>query len=94
MNVDPDKFTHLRKRSSLKQHHLFPEGMSYEEFIQHKNKKLQWDSKVESVEVVTDSEVAMSEGVSNHLYNNNLKKVVHVNKNESHVKNVSLYNLS
>ena len=35
-----------RKRSSLKQN-LFPEGVSYEEYInQHKTKKLQWDSKV------------------------------------------------
>lgn len=45
--MDANKLISQRKRSSLKQKHLFPENMSYEEFMNtQKQKKLQWDSKV------------------------------------------------
>jgi hypothetical protein len=55
MNIDPSKFTTLRKRSSMKPN-LFPDGMTYEEYIQSKNKKLQWDTKAEEFEVVPSAE--------------------------------------
>ncbi len=51
MSIDPNKFSGQRKRSSLK-HNLFPEGVSYEEYLAQKNKKLQWDTKAEEIEVV------------------------------------------
>lgn len=51
LNIDPNKYANQRKRSSLKKH-LFPEGMSYDEYMSQKNKKLQWDNKVEEIEIV------------------------------------------
>jgi hypothetical protein len=49
MNVDPNKIAHLRKRSSLKQKNLFSEGLSVEDFLKMKEKKIQFDNKVEAV---------------------------------------------
>jgi hypothetical protein len=47
INVDFDKVAAVRKRSSLKQACLFPEGMSYQDYMLQKSKKLQWDTQVE-----------------------------------------------
>ena len=56
LNIDPNKFTNQRKRSSLRHTDLFPNGMSFEEYMASKNKKLQWDNQVEQIEVVKDTE--------------------------------------
>ena len=56
MNVDPNKIAHLRKRSSLKQSHLFGEGMTLEEFVRMKEKKIQFDTKVDAVSVTEGGE--------------------------------------
>jgi hypothetical protein len=67
MNIDPNKYANQRKRSSLKQN-LFPEGMNYEEYMAQKNKKLQWDTKAEEIEIVPNSDGTVNqenkEGVS------------------------------
>lgn len=47
INVDPNKVAEVRKRSSLKQKSLFPEGMSYEDYMLQKSKTLKWDAQVE-----------------------------------------------
>ena len=47
INVDPNKVAEVRKRSSLKQKTLFPDGMSYEDYMLQKSKKLKWDAQVE-----------------------------------------------
>lgn len=52
LNIDPNKYANQRKRSSLKKS-LFPEGMTYEEYMAQKNKKLQWDNKVEEIAIIT-----------------------------------------
>lgn len=41
--IDPNKVTQQRKRSSLKNKHLFPDNISYEDWLQqHKQKKIQF----------------------------------------------------
>ncbi len=54
MNVDPNKIAHLRKRSSLKQKDIFSGGLTVEDFLKMKEKKIQFDNKVEAV-VVNES---------------------------------------
>ena len=66
--MDPNKYVNQRKRSSLKQS-LFPEGMSYEEYMAQKNKKLQWDTKAEEIEIADPNAEGENEG-------NNQEKVV------------------
>ena len=60
MNIDPNKFANQRK-SSLRTKGLFPEGMSYEEFLAQKAKKLQWDTQVEQIEIVKDPNATTNE---------------------------------
>ncbi len=60
MNIDPQKFAKQRK-SSLKVKTLIPEGMSLEEFLAHKAKKLQWDTQVEKIEIVKDPNATANE---------------------------------
>jgi len=48
INVDFDKVAAVRKRSSLKQASLFPEGMSYQDYMMQKSKTLKWDAQVEA----------------------------------------------
>ena len=72
MNVDPNKIAHLRKRSSLKQSHLFGEGMTLEDFVKMKERKLQFDSKVEAVTVSESGD--NTEVSSLFLHNNSLFK--------------------
>ncbi len=56
MNIDQHNMVaQSRKRSSLKHNNIFPEGMSYEEFMASKQKKLQWDNKAEEIEKVDDA---------------------------------------
>lgn len=59
--IDPNKFVNQRKRSSLKTN-IFPENMSYEEYIAHKNKKLQWDTKAEEIVIDEPTEKMLVEG--------------------------------
>lgn len=54
MNIDPNKFTSQRK-SSLRVKNFLPEGMSLEEYLASKNKKLQWDTQVEQIDIVKDA---------------------------------------
>ena len=53
MNIDPNKFANQRK-SSLRTNNLLPEGMSIEEYLASRNKKLQWDTQVEQIQIVDD----------------------------------------
>ena len=52
MNVDPSRLDSHKKRSSLKVKNLFPEGMTYDDYMTNKSKKLQWDTKVEEIETI------------------------------------------
>jgi hypothetical protein len=60
MNIDPNKFANQRK-SSLRTKNLLPEGMSIEEYLASKNKKLQWDTQVEEIEIVEDPNAKTNE---------------------------------
>jgi hypothetical protein len=45
--IDPNSIGG-RKRSSLKQHNLFPDNMTYDEFVAlQKGKNIKWDNHVE-----------------------------------------------
>ena len=61
LNIDPNKFVNQRKRSSLRSKNLFPDDMSYEEYMAHKTKKLQWDTQVEQIEIIKDPNATANE---------------------------------
>merc|ERR1711976_257001 len=75
-----------RKRSSLKHNNLFPEGMSYEEYMLSKNRKLHWDVKAEEIEVIDEEDnTKMKDPCIKQVKRNSIKSVEEVN---NHIKEI------
>merc|ERR1711976_1056769 len=56
MDIEHSSPSQHRKRSSLKHNNIFPDVMSYEEYMLQKNKKLHFDTKAEEIEIVKEEE--------------------------------------
>jgi hypothetical protein len=56
----------MRKRSSLKHKNLFPENMSYEEYVAlQKQKNIKWDTQIEDPQ--QDSKSKFKEANTNYI---------------------------